>query len=93
MRFGNSIGLLQLGDELLQIQTECLYRTDVQNLLVTPAVGDFELILRDLVDQLFPCGSMIYLGLLGQAPVKSEFWNALLQESEGRLGKPLCLNT
>lgn len=30
------------------------YRTDVQNLLVTPAVGDFELILRDLVDQLFP---------------------------------------
>ena len=24
VRFGNSIGLLQLGDELLQIQTECL---------------------------------------------------------------------
>lgn len=54
MRFGNSIGLLQLGDELLQIQTECHYRTDVQNLLVTPAVGDFELFCVISVDQLFP---------------------------------------
>lgn len=54
MRFGNSIGLLQLGDEASADSNGVPYRTDVQNLLVTPAVGDFELILRDLVDQLFP---------------------------------------